>query len=50
VQSLQNKGDKFTSPVEILKYLNRVAGEHGIGRIDIVENRFIGLKVSRKII
>ncbi|XP_060047874.1 argininosuccinate synthase-like [Erinaceus europaeus] len=25
-------------------YLNEVAGKHGVGRIDIVENRFIGMK------
>ncbi|MEE4296970.1 MAG: argininosuccinate synthase [Wenzhouxiangella sp.] len=31
-------------PVEILGYLNAVGGRHGIGRIDIVENRFVGIK------
>jgi len=30
--------------VKLLAYLNKIAGENGIGRIDIVENRFIGLK------
>lgn len=35
---------KITDPVKIFQYLNKVAGEHGVGRIDIVENRFIGLK------
>jgi argininosuccinate synthase len=29
---------------EIIGLLNRVAGENGIGRIDIVENRFVGMK------
>lgn len=33
-------------PLDILTYLNDIGGRHGIGRIDIVENRFIGLKVS----
>lgn len=36
--------EEFTHPLQMLEYLNQVGGEHGIGRIDIVENRFIGLK------
>lgn len=32
------------SPVALLEYLNKVAGENGVGRIDIVESRFIGMK------
>lgn len=31
-------------PVELVEHLNRVAGGHGVGRIDIVENRFVGIK------
>jgi len=31
-------------PVSIMIQLNKIAGLHGIGRIDIVENRFIGMK------
>jgi len=31
-------------PVALLRCLNRVGGEHGIGRVDLVENRFVGLK------
>ena len=31
-------------PVELLTRLNDVAGAHGVGRIDIVENRFVGIK------
>ncbi len=31
-------------PHEILTKLNHLAGKHGIGRIDIVENRFVGMK------
>src|SRR6202167_6126545 len=30
--------------VELLETLNRIGGEHGIGRIDLVENRFVGMK------
>src|SRR5579885_1040147 len=29
---------------ELLETLNRIGGEHGIGRIDLVENRFVGMK------
>ncbi len=32
------------SPAQILQHLNRVAGRHGVGRVDIVENRFVGMK------
>lgn len=32
------------APVALLTRLNEVAGENGIGRIDIVENRFVGMK------
>ncbi|MEE2677872.1 MAG: argininosuccinate synthase [Myxococcota bacterium] len=31
-------------PVALLSRLNAVAGEHGVGRVDLVENRFVGLK------
>lgn len=36
--------DKNMSPADLLKELNRLAGRHGIGRADIVENRFVGMK------
>ena len=32
------------SPVELLTKANEIAGRHGVGRIDIVENRFVGMK------
>lgn len=32
------------APVELLTRLNEIAGSHGVGRIDIVENRFVGIK------
>jgi len=35
---------KRLSPFELLAALNGVAGRHGIGREDIVENRFVGMK------
>jgi argininosuccinate synthase len=31
-------------PVELLETANEMAGRHGVGRIDIVENRFVGMK------
>lgn len=37
-------GKTFEQPLHILQYLNQIGGEHGVGRLDIVENRFVGLK------
>jgi len=34
----------YTTPIPILTFLNNVAGENGIGRIDIVESRATGMK------
>ena len=31
-------------PVEILTHLNALGGRHGVGRVDLVENRFVGMK------
>ena len=36
--------DKPLSPANLLRDLNRLGGRNGIGRIDIVENRFVGMK------
>ena len=36
-------GEKL-SPATLLKRLNQYGGENGVGRIDIVENRFVGMK------
>ncbi len=36
-------GTKF-SPVELMEQLNQIAGENGVGRVDIVENRLVGMK------
>ena len=35
---------KIMSPSKLLRKLNLVAGKNGIGRVDLVENRFIGIK------
>jgi argininosuccinate synthase len=33
-----------TTPADVLEKLNRLAGDNGIGRLDIVENRYVGMK------
>ena len=35
---------KALSPADLLSALNETAGRHGIGRADIVENRYVGIK------
>ncbi len=35
---------KRLSPAGVLKTLNKLGGKHGIGRVDLVENRFVGMK------
>ncbi len=32
------------SPAEVMDKLNKIAGENGVGRLDIVENRYVGMK------
>jgi argininosuccinate synthase len=50
IELTYRKGDivaidgKEMSPAEVLTYLNKVGGENGIGRLDIVENRYVGMK------
>ena len=36
---------KKMSPARLIAHLNEVAGEHGVGRLDMVEDRFVGMKV-----
>ena len=35
---------KNLSPLGVMQSLNKLGGKHGIGRVDIVENRFVGMK------
>lgn len=35
---------KKLSPLAVMQTLNKLGGKHGIGRVDIVENRFVGMK------
>ena len=41
-----NTDDKktVTDPLELILYLNKLGGENGIGYLDIVENRYVGIK------
>jgi argininosuccinate synthase len=32
------------SPATVIEYLNKIAGANGVGRLDIVENRYVGMK------
>ncbi|MBS0620843.1 MAG: argininosuccinate synthase [Verrucomicrobia bacterium] len=38
-------GKKVIGSLELFKYLNEVGGTHGIGRMDLVESRFVGMKI-----
>ncbi len=40
----QNSGTVKDKPLELFMYLNKLGSENGIGRVDMVENRFIGIK------
>ncbi|KAI2617753.1 argininosuccinate synthase [Hypoxylon sp. NC1633] len=44
VQLVTEDKKEATEAVELFKLLNKIGHDHGVGRIDIVENRFIGLK------
>ncbi|MBI4440088.1 argininosuccinate synthase [Candidatus Woesearchaeota archaeon] len=37
-------GKTFTGPLELFSHLNEIGAANGIGRIDLVENRFVGMK------
>ena len=45
----QGEKDGYTllNPYGVMRVLNFLGGKHGIGRIDIVENRFVGMKSTR---
>lgn len=40
----KSNGTIKTNPLELFMYLNELGSENGIGRVDMVENRFIGIK------
>jgi len=37
-------GHEESEPLALFEYLNEVGGTHGVGRVDMVENRFVGIK------
>lgn len=39
-----NTGESVTGPLDLYNYANKIAADNGIGRLDMVENRFIGIK------
>ncbi|MFH1394247.1 MAG: argininosuccinate synthase [Candidatus Micrarchaeota archaeon] len=43
---VENKEEKIRkkNPLELYEYLNKVGSENGIGRLDMVENRYVGIK------
>ncbi len=43
VENLDN-GTVHTDPLDLFLYLNEMGGLHGVGRVDMVENRFVGIK------
>ncbi|MEM7617919.1 MAG: argininosuccinate synthase [Pseudomonadota bacterium] len=42
--SVNNGSETVTSALKIFEYLNDLGTKHGIGRLDMVENRFVGIK------
>jgi argininosuccinate synthase len=49
IKVITQDAEVYDSPLEIFTFLNKIGGKYGVGRIDIVENRFIGLKVCAKV-
>lgn len=43
---IQNAADgtDIADPLQAYLYLNKIGGAHGVGRVDVVENRFVGIK------
>lgn len=42
--AVQHDGKKITGALKLFTYLNELGTKHGIGRLDMVENRFVGIK------
>lgn len=40
----RNDGTVKTTPVDLLLYVNKIGSENGVGRMDMVENRYVGIK------
>src|SRR5947207_8462046 len=35
---------KAMNPLSVMRTLNKIGGKHGVGRVDMVENRYVGMK------
>ena len=44
VTNLDDPEKTFDKALDLFMYLNEIGGQNAIGRVDIVENRFIGMK------
>jgi argininosuccinate synthase len=42
--SYDDEGHALLSPLWVMRVLNKLGGRHGVGRVDMVENRFVGMK------
>ncbi len=42
--SFDGDGHASLSPLNVMRVLNKLGGRHGVGRVDMVENRFVGMK------
>ena len=42
--SSEESGRSETAPLKMFEFLNELGAKHGIGRLDMVENRFVGIK------
>ena len=40
----KDDGTSYSDPLELFTYLNKLGGDNGIGLLDMVENRFVGIK------
>lgn len=41
---VKSGGSEYTQPLELYNFLNDLAGQNGVGRVDVVENRYVGIK------
>lgn len=42
--TFDSDGHAMLSPLGVMRVLNKLGGRHGVGRVDMVENRFVGMK------
>ena len=44
ISASDESGDERLTPLQVMETLNQLGGKHGVGRVDMVENRFVGMK------